>query len=66
MAGNISSGYADEEDGAMSAINVTPLVDVTLASLWAGKPQITDLVIIRPVANLPLRRERVSEANPTS
>src|SRR5437773_571942 len=38
--------------------------DVTLASLWAGKPQITDLVIIRPVANLPLRRERVSEANP--
>src|SRR5207237_504403 len=38
--------------------------DVTLASLWAGKPQITELVIIRPVANLPLRRERVSEANP--
>src|SRR4029079_16143894 len=33
MAGNISSGYADEEDGAMSAINVTPLVDVTLVLL---------------------------------
>src|SRR5207253_1271899 len=32
--------------------------DVTLASLWAGKPHITELVIIRPVANLPLRRER--------
>src|SRR3982750_1205911 len=33
MAGNISSGYADEEDGAISGINVTPLVDVTLVLL---------------------------------
>ena len=33
MAGNMSSGYSDEEDGAMSAINVTPLVDVTLVLL---------------------------------
>jgi AsmA protein len=40
--------------------------DVTLASLWAGRPHITELVIIRPVANLPLRRERVREANPSS
>ncbi len=38
--------------------------DVTLASLWAGKPHITELVIIRPVVNLPLRRERVREDNP--
>ncbi|MFG3597115.1 AsmA family protein [Bradyrhizobium sp. RDI18] len=38
--------------------------DVTLASLWAGRPQITELVIIRPVVNLPLKRERVREANP--
>lgn len=34
--------------------------DVTLASLWAGKPRITDLAIIRPVINLPLRRERAA------
>ena len=33
MAGNMSSGYSDEEDDAMSAINVTPLVDVTLVLL---------------------------------
>ena len=33
MAGSISSSYADEDDGAMSAINVTPLVDVTLVLL---------------------------------
>src|SRR5690242_12245730 len=36
--------------------------DVTLASLWAGKPHITELAIIRPVVNLPLRRERVRDA----
>jgi biopolymer transport protein ExbD len=33
MAGSMTSGYSDEEDGAMSAINVTPLVDVTLVLL---------------------------------
>src|SRR5215213_240895 len=38
--------------------------EVTLASLWAGKPRITELAIIRPVANLPLRRERDRDANP--
>jgi AsmA protein len=38
--------------------------DVTLASLWSGKPQITELVIVRPVLNLPLQRERVRETAP--
>lgn len=33
MAGNISSGYADDDDGAISSINVTPLVDVILVLL---------------------------------
>lgn len=33
MAGSISSGYADEDGDAMSAINVTPLVDVVLVLL---------------------------------
>jgi biopolymer transport protein ExbD len=33
MAGSISSNYGDDEDGAMSGINVTPLVDVTLVLL---------------------------------
>jgi len=40
--------------------------EVTLASLWDGKPHITELAIIRPVANLPLRRERDREASPAS
>jgi AsmA protein len=32
--------------------------DMTLASLWSGHPEITELVITRPVLNVPLRRER--------
>ena len=40
--------------------------EVTLASLWAGRPQITELVVVRPVLNLPLQRERVKEASPAS
>ncbi|MBR1123911.1 AsmA family protein [Bradyrhizobium lablabi] len=38
--------------------------DVALGSLWSGKPQITELVIVRPVVNLPLQRERVRETAP--
>ena len=33
MAANLSSSYADENDGPLSDINVTPLVDVTLVLL---------------------------------
>lgn len=33
MAAQLSSSYADESDGAMSDINVTPLVDVVLVLL---------------------------------
>jgi biopolymer transport protein ExbD len=33
MAANLSAGYSDEDDGALSGINVTPLVDVTLVLL---------------------------------
>jgi AsmA protein len=32
--------------------------DMTLASLWSGHPEITELVIARPVLTVPLRRER--------
>jgi biopolymer transport protein TolR len=33
MATSLSAGYSDEDDGALSDINVTPLVDVTLVLL---------------------------------
>jgi AsmA protein len=32
--------------------------DITLASVWSGRPQITALVITKPVLNVPLLRER--------
>ena len=36
--------------------------DMTLASVWAGRPEITELLIVRPVVTVPLLRVR--EANP--
>ena len=40
--------------------------DVTLASAWADRPQITELVIVRPVVNVPLQRVRVKDAAPAA
>ena len=40
--------------------------DMTLASVWSGHPQITELVIIRPVLNVPLLRERTRPLNPSA
>jgi biopolymer transport protein TolR len=33
MAATMASGYSDDDDGSLSGINVTPLVDVTLVLL---------------------------------
>jgi AsmA protein len=38
--------------------------DVTLASLWSGHPEVTELVIERPVLSVPLLRERIATPNP--
>jgi AsmA protein len=40
--------------------------DVTLASLWSGHPEVTELVINHPELRVPLRRERQAAANATS
>jgi AsmA protein len=40
--------------------------NVTLASLWSGHPEITELVINRPDVRVPLRRERQRNADVTS
>ena len=32
--------------------------DITLASVWSGRPQVTELVITKPVLSVPLLRER--------
>ena len=36
--------------------------DMTLASVWSGHPQVTELVIARPVLYAPLLRERAGTA----
>ncbi|WP_375778085.1 AsmA family protein [Bradyrhizobium sp. ma5] len=38
--------------------------EMTLSSLWSGRPDITDLAIVKPVINLPLQRERTRDHNP--
>ncbi|QWG23805.1 AsmA family protein [Bradyrhizobium sediminis] len=44
--------------------------DVTLSSLWSGRPQVTELVINKPLLQLPLLRERsgqlISSARPAA
>jgi AsmA protein len=40
--------------------------EVTLASVWSGKPEITELMIVRPILNLPLQRERSRDTAATS
>jgi AsmA protein len=40
--------------------------DLTLASVWSGHPQITELVIARPVLYHPLLRERTRGPNPSA
>jgi AsmA protein len=38
--------------------------DVTPASVWSGRPEITELVIVRPVLKVPLQRERLRDVKP--
>jgi AsmA protein len=40
--------------------------DMTLGSVWSGRPEITRLAIIRPVLNVPLLRERSVAPKPAS
>ena len=40
--------------------------DLTLASVWTGHPQITELVIVRPVLHHPLLRERTRVPSPSA
>jgi AsmA protein len=40
--------------------------NLTLASLWSGHPEITELAINRPLLSVPLRRERQAATTPPS
>jgi len=48
-----------DNDNRITASSIQ--ADMTLASVWAGKPAITELVVVRPVVNVPLQRERLRE-----
>jgi AsmA protein len=49
-----------DSDNRITASSIQ--ADMTLASVWAGKPEISELVVVRPVVNVPLQRERLQEA----
>jgi len=52
-----------DQDGANRITVGSVQADVTLASLWSGHPQVTELVIARPVLHVPLLRERTGPAS---
>jgi AsmA protein len=51
-----------DSDNRITASSIQ--ADMTLASVWAGKPAISELVVVRPVVNVPLQRERLKDAAP--
>ncbi len=59
-----------DRDGSSRVTVGSVQADVTLASLWSGRPQVTELVVRKPVLHVPLLRERsgqlISSARPAS
>ncbi|WP_291684272.1 AsmA family protein [Bradyrhizobium sp.] len=55
-----------DRDGSSRLTVGSVQADMTLASVWSGHPQVTDLVIARPVLHVPLLRERTGPLNPPS
>jgi AsmA protein len=55
-----------DRDGSNRLTAGSIQADITLASVWSGRPQITELVIVRPVLYVPLLRERAGPANLSS
>src|SRR5215208_4485348 len=55
---------ADDRDGTGRLTVARLQADMTLASVWSGRPHITDLVLVTPVLHVPLLRHRASPLNP--
>ena len=53
-----------DRDGTSRLTVGSVQADMTLASVWSGHPQITELVITRPVLHVPLLRERTGPLTP--
>ena len=54
-----------DRDGSNRLTIGSVQADMTLASVWSRRPDITELVIIRPVLYVPLLRERTGALNPS-
>src|ERR1035437_968759 len=54
-----------DRDGSNRLTIGSVQADMTLASVWSRGPDITELVIIRPVLYVPLLRERTGALNPS-
>jgi AsmA protein len=57
-------GPKDRDDASRMTIG-SIRADMTLASLWSGHPEITELAIDRPLLSVPLRRERQAAPTPS-
>src|SRR5450432_2105904 len=55
-----------DRDGSNRLTVGSVQADMTLASVWSGHPQITELQISRPVVYVPLLRERTGAPGPAS
>jgi AsmA protein len=56
-------GWSDHD--ASNRLTVGSIqADMTLASLWSGHPEITELAIVHPVLNVPLLRQRSAAPAP--
>ncbi len=53
-----------DRDGTSRLTIGSVQADMTLASVWSGHPQVTELLITRPVLHVPLLRERTGPLNP--
>src|ERR1700733_3599224 len=56
----------DDRDGSRRLTIGRVQADVTLASLWSGHPDITELAIISPELHVPLLRQRTPQPAPSS
>jgi AsmA protein len=56
----------NDRDGSNRLTIGSVQADMTLASVWSGRPDITELVVVRPVLYVPLLRERSAPPTPSS
>jgi AsmA protein len=52
-------------DGARRVTVGSVQADMTLSSIWSGRPRVSELIITNPVLHVPLLRERTRLASPT-